>query len=119
MSDPQHEQQAMIEAYAALGEIEDAECARRESVLSLVKARVDNLTYAAIEQCIADSDEDGRAHSFSIVDQPRGDVRNSDYAFGTYHVDQYENGGISGDNYAGSVCIPIGLGQHLEFHYEM
>lgn len=118
MTQTQEEQQAMREAYAALDEIEADERASRDSVLRVVKARVDSTLYAAIERCIEDCDDAGRAHSFSIVDQPRGDAQQSDYEFGAYHVHQYQNGGMSGDDFAGAIYIAIGQGQHLEFHYE-
>lgn len=118
MTQTQEEQQAMREAYAALDEIEVDERASRDSVLSVVKARVDSKLFAAIERCIEDCDDAGRAHSFSIVDQAYGDVQNSDYEFGEYHVHQYQNGGMSGDDFAGAIYVAIGQCQYLEFHYE-
>nr|WP_156903361.1 hypothetical protein [Burkholderia sp. M701] len=116
MSPSPEELKAEIEALAALDEIDAATRANREEILGLVKIRVSPEVYSGIEECISDSDH---THSFSIVDEPCGTVQSSDYVFGDYHVDQYDNGGISGDNFAGSICIPIGQGQFLQFHYEM
>ena len=107
---------AEIEAYAALDEIEAAARANREEILGVVKARVSPDVYSDIEECI---EESGHTHSFSIVAASCGAVQSDDYAFGDYYVDQYDNGGISGDDFAGSICIPIGEGQFLLFHYEM
>ena len=113
------EQKAMEEAFAARDEMEAEEREKREAVLGAVRARVDVATYAAIEQCIEDSDDEGSTRSYAIVDKACGHVVRSDYAFGDYHVHQYENGGLSGDSYAGAVYIAIGSGQYLEFHYEI
>lgn len=108
-------QQHEIEAYQALREMEDEERARREVVLSEVRDRVDQTIYGEIERCIEDSDQ---THTFAIVDKAAGVELQSDYAFGAYFVDQYQDGGIAGDSFAGTVCIPIGREQYLEFHYE-
>ena len=41
-----------------------------------------------------------------------------DYCF-SYYVDQYENGGMEGDSFAGFVYIPLKENRFLKFHYSM
>lgn len=36
-----------------------------------------------------------------------------------FYVNQYVNGGYTGDNYAGNIYVPIKKDKYLEFHYEM
>lgn len=57
---------------------------------------------------------------FEIVDTHGGHRQDeTGYAFRYIYLDQYSNGGMSGDDYAGYVWIPLPKGKFLKFHYAM
>jgi len=64
-------------------------------------------------------EESGYCFDFEIVRSVEGhDKVNHGYRFKVF-VDQYCDGGFVGDDFAGSVCIPIKNGNYLKFKYEM
>ncbi|MGK9045862.1 hypothetical protein KXR63_00685 [Stutzerimonas chloritidismutans] len=91
------------------------EAAAMREVRRLVRPRVyrDILTY--IKDCETTTE-------FSIVSEPgaeRDKQEERGYAFGYAYVNQYCNGGYTGDSYAGWVLIPLNAGKFLKFHYSM
>lgn len=91
------------------------EMAAMREVRRLVRPKV----YRDILEYIKDCD---RTSEFSIVSEPCDEKDKQDespYAFGYAYVNQYENGGYSGDSYAGWVRIPLNAGKLLKFHYAM
>lgn len=55
---------------------------------------------------------------FEIVDSHSGHRQDeTGYAFRYVYLDQYCNGGWSGDDFAGWVWIPLPKGKFLKFHY--
>jgi len=92
-----------------------AEDRRREAALREVRRLVRKQVYREILGYIEDS---GYTCDFSIVSQPVGDLQEEDeYAFKRLYVDQYCNGGYTGDDFAGWVCIPLNAGKFLKFRY--
>lgn len=52
-------------------------------------------------------------HDFSFVSEPDGEYQDR---YG-YYVDQYCNGGYTGDEYSGSICFPLKNGKYFKFTY--
>lgn len=91
------------------------EAAALREVRRLVRPRVYRDILKYIEDCETTTD-------FSIVTEPGADNDKQDereYAFKFAYVNQYENGGCTGDSYAGSVRVPLSAGKFLKFHYSM
>ena len=69
-----------------------------------------------IKDCLEDNEANGK---LTIVDHP--DIKPQTDEWGSFDhilVDQYMNGGMDGDDFAGYVYIPIG-GKYLKSHYAM
>ena len=91
------------------------ESAAMREVRRLVRPKV----YRDILEYIKDCDH---TTEFSIVTEPGSDKDKQDergYAFKFAYVNQYCNGGYTGDSYAGWVVIPLNAGKFLKFHYSM
>ena len=87
----------------------------RAAVLAVVKAMVTDDCFLDIERAMADSYN----RNFKIVDQPIGEGEDQGHCFGDIFVHQTTNGGISGDDYAGTISIPLPNGKFLQFDYWM
>ena len=99
-------------------EIDDKIREQRESVMSMVKSKVSSEMYDEIETIRFESEN---TSNFVIVDKPLGtfqtdeDIEHLD----GYYVNQTIDGGMMGDEYAGTISIEIGLNEFLQFNYEM
>ncbi|MFK1111000.1 hypothetical protein ACIUXQ_32900 [Pseudomonas aeruginosa] len=92
---------------------------QKMAALREVRRLVRCKTYRDILCYIEDCD---RTSDFSIVSAPGTERDRQDerpYAFKYAYVNQYENGGHTGDSYAGWVHIPLNAGKFLRFHYAM
>jgi len=117
MDHPRPEYQTLfwpdMDAYYAEEERKRASALREVRRLVRRRAYKDILQY--IEECESTRD-------FSIVTEPGAEKYRQDergYAFKYAYVNQYENGGYTGDSYAGWVRIPLSAGKFLKFHYSM
>lgn len=91
------------------------EAAALREVRRLVRPKVYRDILKYIEDCETTTE-------FSIVTEPGAEKDKQDespYAFGYAYVNQYENGGYTGDSYAGWISIPLNAGKFLKFHYSM
>lgn len=89
----------------------------RNEALAHVASVVDPRKLQHIKEYIAESDI---TTAFAIVDQHGGQRDEcSGYAFRYVYLDQYSNGGYSGDDFSGWVWIPLPGGKYLKFHYAM
>ncbi len=90
---------------------------KQKEVLDLVKADVTDNIYEDILQCIEESDH---TYDYSIVDEPNGNFQTNEYEFleGIY-VDQTTNGGMTGDEFAGSICVQFKKDHYFKFYYSM
>ena len=78
---------------------------------------LDEVYVQNIIECLKESEADGK---IEIVEKPKIEPQYEDWdSFDHILVDQYQNGGIIGDSYAGYIYIPIGGGQYLKSHYSM
>lgn len=107
---------AMRAADAAMIEYERAEDAKRESVLAEVRQIVSTQVYAEITEELA---EDGYTFDYTIATAPLGDEQDHGAVWGAHFVNQTTNGGFTGDDFAGTVSIPLGDGRFFQFAYSM
>jgi len=102
---------------SSLAEHEALEQKLRNDALDKVKQMVGEAAFADYLEYI---EECSYTFAFSIVGKPTGDmVDTKEYVFNHVYVDQYRNGGYTGDDFAGSVCIPLPDSLFLSFHYAM
>lgn len=97
----------------------EAEWRQEAAALRVVRRLVRPKVYQDILKYIEDCET---TTEFSIVTEPGADKDKQDespYAFEYAYVNQYCNGGYTGDSYAGCVCIPLNAGKFLRFHYSM
>lgn len=108
---------AMAAADASRREDERIEEQRRQSVLSAVKRVVSEKAYAEI---LVELSEDGTyTYDYSIEAAPVGQAQDDGASWGDTYVNQTTDGGYTGDEYAGTVSIPLGDGRFFQFSYSM
>ncbi|MYM92462.1 hypothetical protein [Duganella vulcania] len=95
---------------------ERAEEQRRQQVLAEVKSLVSKEVYAEI---ICELTECCYTFGYEITAQPAGALQDNGAGWGQHYVNQTTNGGMSGDEYAGTVAIPVGEGRFFQFGYAM
>lgn len=108
---------AMAAADAAHVEHERREEQRRQSVLAEVKRVVSEKVYAEIVEELAE--EGTYTFDYEITASPVGREQDDDAAWGKTYVNQTTNGGYAGDEYAGTVSIPLADGRFFRFGYSM
>lgn len=93
-----------------------AEMEQRLLVLVEVHQVVNSAVYAEILEELADN-----THTFDykISTAPIGDEQDEPAAWGKHFVNQTTNGGHTGDEFAGTVSIPLGDGRFFQFGYAM
>lgn len=69
------------------------------------------------ENIVLEQDESEHPSNYRIVNEPIGDLQKSD-ELDTW-VDQNTGGGISGDSWAGTVCVLLPDGRYLMWDYWM
>lgn len=104
---------AELDLLAAEAKAEDE---RQQFVLDQVKASFSENAYAELLEYIA---ECSSVHSFHITDTPEGHGQDDGAAWGKQFVNQTTNGGYTGDEFAGTVSIPLGNGKYFQFGYSM
>lgn len=90
---------------------------QRATVLRAVRGLVRRHVYRDILAYIKDCDY---TSMFSIERQPCPASQLQDqveYAFKRAFINQYRNGGYSGDDFGGWISIPLNAGRYLQFHY--
>lgn len=105
----------MEEANASALEHDREQRRKRDEALAYVATIVGVRKLKHIKGFIADCDY---TSEFEIVDSHGGHRQDEKgTAFRYIYLDQYSNGGMSGDDYAGWVWIPLPQGKYLKFHY--
>ena len=106
----------MHQAELAMYEADKKDRDRKNKIIKRIKRYLPECWFKQIEYCIEDS---GWCTRFEIVKSTEGHEKQNDgYRFKVF-VDQYCNGGYWGDEFAGTICIPIKNGNYLKFHYSM
>lgn len=122
MLDTTWERETMLTEANELILVEDmGNAALEEALRSQAMDKVRELVGdAALADYVEYIEHSAYTFAFSIVQKPIGDlVDTKEYVFNHVFVDQYCNGGCAGDDFAGSVCIPLPDGLYLSFHYVM
>ena len=116
MTDQDEERYAAIMADhdAAIARELDQVHAENSAVLDQVQAMVSPEAFQQIKDTLADS---GFTHSYQIADSPVGMPQDDDFVLGTVYVNQTTNGGFSGDDYAGTMSMPLQPGRYFQFCY--
>lgn len=81
---------------------------RDNSILQRSRRKIRKGLIPALNEALEDNSWD-----FSVVTKPVGEYQD---CYG-YFVDQYCNGGYSGDEFRGWICFPMKNGKFLKFHY--
>jgi hypothetical protein len=87
---------------------------QENAVLDQVMAMVSPEAFVQIKDAISDS---SYTHSYLIADAPLGEPQDDSYALGDVYVDQTTNGGMSGDDFAGTMSMPLPDGRYFQFSY--
>lgn len=87
---------------------------KNKAVLDQVEALVSPEAFQQIQEALSDSEY---TCEYQIVGQPVGLAQDDGYVLGDVFVDQTTNGGISGDEYAGTICMPLTAGSYFHFYY--
>ncbi|PWD01972.1 hypothetical protein [Pseudomonas amygdali] len=105
----------MEEANASALEHDRQQRQKREEALAYVATIVGARKLKHINEFIDDCDY---TCEFEIADSHAGNRQDEPgTAFRYIYLDQYSNGGMSGDDFAGWVWIPLPKGKYLKFHY--
>lgn len=65
-------------------------------------------------------DDSGFTHDFTIVNKPGGKYQAEEFkTIPGIYVDQYRNGGMTGDDFAGYCYVQLEENKFIKFHYEM
>lgn len=88
--------------------------AKNKAVLDQVQALVSPEAFQQIKDTLCDS---GYTHGYLIADQPLGEPQDDGFVLGDVYVDQTLNGGFSGDDYAGTMSMPLHAGRYFQFNY--
>lgn len=102
--------------YSILSDIENQDLDKREECLNVVKSLFNNDDYQKIIKYIQDCDY---TRDFEIITKKPSFKKDEDKIGLGLWVDQYCNGGYSGDDFAGWIYIKISKKQYLKFHYSM
>ena len=99
-----------------MNECHRAELQQKQDVLLQVKSMVSAEVYSDILEELAES---GSTDDFQIVLEAVGQEQDDDASWGTTYVNQTTNGGYTGDEYSGTVSIPLGNNKFIQFAYYM
>jgi hypothetical protein len=86
----------------------------QNAVLEQVKAMVSPKAYKQIEEILFDS---GLTHTYLIADQALGLPQDENFELGEVYLNQTIGGGICGDDYSGTMSMPLGKGRFFQFSY--
>lgn len=107
--------QRMNEVSIEIAEDSANEYLVRMAVLKTVKSMVTESVFLDIELAMADSYN----RDFKIVDQPLGQAEDQGHSFGDIYVDQRTCASFCGDDFAGTIGIPLPNGKFFQFSYSM
>lgn len=86
--------------------------ARNEPLLEAVKAMVGPDVFAQVEDEIRSAEN---TYDYEIVDEPAGHPQDNGFALGDVYVDQ--SCGMCGDDYSGTVALPLPDGRYFQFSF--
>jgi len=86
--------------------------ARNAPVLELVKELVGDEVFAQVKSEIESAEN---TYDYEIVDEPAGCPQDNGFALGDVYVDQ--SCGMSGDDFSGTVALPLPDGRYFQFGF--
>lgn len=90
---------------------------RNNQALETAKSRLSPNAYKDLQHIIVDSEN---AYNYSIETAPKGQYQNEDYTEITgIWVNQTTNGGMTGDEFAGTVSVELNDKSYFQFNYSM
>lgn len=104
--------EVMHNANVARQHMAEEHAARNEPVLAQVKTMVTPEVFAQIEE---ELEESGEVFDFAIVDQPAGLPQDNGFSLGDVLVDQ--SCGLDGDDFSGTVALPLPDGRYFQFGF--
>lgn len=110
------ERASMAASEAAHIEHERAEEQQRQSVLIEVHRVASTEMYLEILSELSDS---SYTFDFQIAASPMGREQDEGAAWGSTFVNQTTDGGVLGDEFSGTVSIPLGDGRFFQYGYAM
>lgn len=113
------DKEAIDSFWEDLSREEKLENEKMHNALSVVGRNVSKEMLQDIKEYIKDCEN---TFGFCFVSEPIGDYQEEGYQYehieGVY-VNQTRNGGMTGDEFAGTICIEISEGEFLKFEYNM
>lgn len=108
------EQEGMNACFSELAK----EQAKQTKLLENIRKQKGDKFYNSLISLMADCEADGV--NSMVVAEPIGRFQEEGWGnIKDYWIDQYENGGITGDNYAGYVYVKLKDGKYFRFHYSI
>ena len=107
----------MDDFYQSMKKLEVEEAAWNNRILKAIKSIKGEEFLKNLLELAEESEVCGK---FDIVKVPKGDYQEEDW--GTINglwVDQYRNGGCTGDEFAGNIYVELKKGKYLEMNYSM
>ena len=109
------------EAFAILIEEENQVSEHNQRIFKAIEKTLGVEYLKDVKDCLMETEAGGK---LSIVDAPNEDFKDHYQeenwgSFNHVYVDQYLNGGLEGDSFAGYVYIPLKKGKYLKTHYNM
>ena len=86
----------------------------QKTVIDQVQAIVSPTAFKQINETLFDS---GTTHTYLITNRPLGHPQDDNYILGEVYIEQTSGGGLSGDDYSGTICMPLGDGRFFQFSY--
>jgi hypothetical protein len=86
--------------------------AKNEPLLAMVKELVGLEVFAQVEDEIVSAEN---TYDYEIVNEPAGHPQDNGFALGDVYVDQ--SCGMSGDDFSGTVALPLPDGRYFQFSF--
>ena len=102
----------MRKADEAMTQYYQDQAAKNRPVLESVKAMVSPEVFAQVEAEIESAES---TYDYEIVAEPSGYPQDNDFALGDVYIDQ--SCGISGDDFSGTVALPLPDGRYFQFAF--
>ena len=87
-------------------------------IYKAIKNQLGKKYLSGVKECLQDCEAEGK---LELVNRPNLEPQHEEewVEFDHVFVDQYENGGMEGDSFAGYIYIPLKENLYLKSHYSM
>jgi len=105
------------EAFEAMDEFYDSQANNRQEVIDKIKELKGD---AFVEELEGYLDEEGGNYDFCFVDMPVGTLLDEDFKNMTHvYINQTTDGGMSGDSFAGTICVRVEADKFMFCQYSI